>query len=102
MPSSYNDEKQDIEREGADLKKGSTHHATVAAAGVDDAVKLTLKEGSGQPLDPEAALKLRKKIDRHLLPLMMILYGVQLMDKTTLGSSAILGIRTDTHLDANQ
>ncbi|CAE6333014.1 unnamed protein product [Rhizoctonia solani] len=100
MPSSY-DEKKDVERESADIKKEPAHHITVAAVGVDDAVRLTLGKGTGQPLDPEAALKLRKKIDRHLLPLMMILYWVQFMDKTTLGSSAILGIRTDTHLDAN-
>ncbi|GAB1521883.1 hypothetical protein RhiTH_004982 [Rhizoctonia solani] len=100
MSSPYN-EKKDIERESADLKKDPAHHVTVVAAGVDDAVRLTLGQGTGQPLDPEAALKLRKKIDRHLLPLMMILYWVQFMDKTTLGSSAILGIRADTHLDAN-
>ncbi|QRW17894.1 major facilitator superfamily transporter [Rhizoctonia solani] len=101
MSSPYN-EKKDIERESADLKKDPAHHVTVVAAGVDDAVRLTLGQGTGQPLDPEAALKLRKKIDRHLLPLMMIrvilgtIYG-----QDTLGSSAILGIRADTHLDAN-
>jgi hypothetical protein len=71
MPSSY-DEKKDVERESADIKKEPAHHITVAAVGVDDAVRLTLGKGTGQPLDPEAALKLRKKIDRHLLPLMMI------------------------------
>lgn len=101
MNPSY-DEKRDLERESADLKKTPSHHVTVTAAVVDDALRLTMKQGSAQPLTPEAALKLRKKIDRHILPLMMILYWVQFMDKTTLGSSAILGIRTDTHLDANQ
>lgn len=66
------DEKRDLERESADLKKTPSHHVTVTAAGVDDALRLTLKQGSSQPLSPEAALKLRKKIDKHILPLMMI------------------------------
>lgn len=101
MDLSY-DEKRDIERESADLKKVSAQHVRVAPAGVDDALRLTMKQTSNEPLTSEAALKLRKKIDWHLLPLMMILYWVQFMDKTTLGNSAILGIREDNHLDVNQ
>ncbi|KDN37345.1 hypothetical protein RSAG8_10233, partial [Rhizoctonia solani AG-8 WAC10335] len=58
-------------------------------------------QAPSEPIAPEVALKLRKMIDMHLLPLMMILYWVQFMDKTTLGNSAILGIRADTHLNAN-
>ncbi|KAG6820122.1 hypothetical protein H0H93_005128 [Arthromyces matolae] len=48
-------------------------------------------------LDPSEALRVRKKIDYHILPMM-----VQYMDKVTLGSSAILGIREATHLSTNQ
>ncbi|WVQ76152.1 hypothetical protein IAR50_005805 [Cryptococcus sp. DSM 104548] len=46
----------------------------------------------------EMSAKIRRKCDLHLLPLMMLLYFVQFTDKTTLGSSAILGIKTDTNL----
>ncbi|KAJ6557506.1 MFS general substrate transporter [Mycena capillaripes] len=53
-------------------------------------------------LEPLEALRLRKKIDRHILPLMCLLYWMQYMDKTTLGSSAILGIREATNLSTNQ
>ncbi|KZV92894.1 MFS general substrate transporter [Exidia glandulosa HHB12029] len=53
-------------------------------------------------LDPAEAERVRKKIDRHILPLMMILYWVQFMDKTTLGNSAILGIQQSNHLTTNQ
>ncbi|CCO32369.1 hypothetical protein RSOLAG1IB_10200 [Rhizoctonia solani AG-1 IB] len=101
MSLPYN-EKRDIERSSSDIKKDPQHHVIVTSATVDNALRQTMNHVSGEPLTPEAALKLRKKIDRHLLPLMMILYWVQFMDKTTLGNSAILGIRTDTHLDANQ
>ncbi|EPQ50298.1 MFS general substrate transporter [Gloeophyllum trabeum ATCC 11539] len=36
------------------------------------------------------------------MPMMCILYWIQFMDKTTLGSSAILGIREATHLTTNE
>ncbi|KAJ7268564.1 major facilitator superfamily domain-containing protein [Mycena rebaudengoi] len=72
----------------------------VAVTEVDTgAALLSKKQGE---LDPVEALRIRRKIDRHILPLMCILYWIQYMDKTTLGSSAILGIRESTHLTTNQ
>ncbi|KAF8480338.1 MFS general substrate transporter [Russula ochroleuca] len=72
-------------------------------------------------LDPGESLRIRWKIDRHILPLMCILYwyrplqvsfyysllivfycSIQFMDKATLGSASILGILKATHLTANQ
>ncbi|GAW05484.1 MFS general substrate transporter [Lentinula edodes] len=59
-------------------------------------------------LDPAEASRIRKKIDcKHifsyvLMPLMCTLYFIQYLDKSTLGSSSILGILTATHLDANE
>ncbi|CAE6433130.1 unnamed protein product [Rhizoctonia solani] len=94
------DEKRDIKRPSSDIKKDSGH-VRVTATEVDDALRQTMGQAPKEPITPEIALKLRRKIDRHLLPLMMILYWVQFMDKTTLGNSAILGIRTDAHLSAN-
>lgn len=77
MGPSYH-EKADVEHDSADLKKVSSHHVQVTATGVDDAVRLTMKQGSGAPLDPKAALQLRKKIDRHVLPLMMICMSINI------------------------
>ncbi|KAJ1304941.1 hypothetical protein OPQ81_006074 [Rhizoctonia solani] len=96
------DEKRDLERSSSDIKKESGHYVRASAAAVDDALWRTMRQAPSESLTPEVALKLRKKIDKHLLPLMMILYWIQFMDKTTLGNSAILDIRTDTHLDTNE
>ncbi|THH32217.1 hypothetical protein EUX98_g1977 [Antrodiella citrinella] len=52
--------------------------------------------------DSEESIRIRNKIDRHIMPLMCVLYWIQYMDKTTLGSSAILGIQEATHLSTNQ
>ncbi|ATY62811.1 vitamin H [Cordyceps militaris] len=39
-----------------------------------------------------------RKIDRNLMPLLFISYALQFFDKTSLGYTAILGIREDTKL----
>ncbi|KAN0129723.1 major facilitator superfamily [Lactarius tabidus] len=59
-----------------------------------------LVAGVTSPLDPEESLRIRRKIDKHIMPLMCS--EIQFMDKTTLGSSAILGIQKATHLTTNQ
>ncbi|KAK6974620.1 putative major facilitator superfamily transporter protein [Favolaschia claudopus] len=43
-----------------------------------------------------------RKVDRILLPLMWICYGIQQADKTSLANQAIFGIRSDTQLKGQQ
>ncbi|KAG2054091.1 hypothetical protein BDR06DRAFT_982503 [Suillus hirtellus] len=51
-----------------------------------------LVAGLTSTLDPDEALRIRRKIDGHNMPLMYVAHRVQFMDKTTLCSAAILGI----------
>ncbi|KAI0647523.1 MFS general substrate transporter [Trametes meyenii] len=67
----------------------------LVAHDVDVAAELTA--GSDFVLDPEEAARVRRKIDRHLMPLMCILYMMQFADKTTLGQSAVLGLLNGPH-----
>ncbi|KAH9958006.1 major facilitator superfamily domain-containing protein [Russula dissimulans] len=83
--------------EKSDQKRG---HLSIDSQQVDTGAQLAAS--IQLPLDPRESLRIRRKIDRHLLPLMCTLYWIQFMDKTTLGSSAILGIRQATHLTTNQ
>ncbi|KAI0446935.1 MFS general substrate transporter [Xylaria telfairii] len=46
--------------------------------------------------------KLKRKIDRYLLPLMWLCYGIQQTDKTSLGIQATFGLREDTGLVGQQ
>ncbi|KAL1746307.1 major facilitator superfamily domain-containing protein [Schizophyllum fasciatum] len=94
-PGAYDDTKSLSASE-----KKDDHHVEVSVAQVDTAAALVA--GQEHPLEPKEAARIRKKIDWHILPLMMILYWVQFMDKTTLGNSAILGIREDAHLSTSQ
>ncbi|EUC65950.1 MFS general substrate transporter [Rhizoctonia solani AG-3 Rhs1AP] len=57
----------------------------------------------GDPIvDDISADNVRRKIDRNILPLMMSLYGVQYLDKATLGRAAVLGFIEDNNLSVNQ
>ena len=54
--------------------------------------------GSALLKDPVQLKKLVKKIDLTIAPLLAAVYFLQFLDKTTLSYTAIMGIRTDTHL----
>ncbi|KAK7045193.1 MFS general substrate transporter [Favolaschia claudopus] len=81
--------------------KGTAHDVSVSVENVDTGAIVAAGVDSAQ-LDPAEAIRIRKKIDRHILPLMCVLYWVQFMDKTTLGNAAILGIKQGAHLTTDQ
>nr|GAT56421.1 MFS general substrate transporter [Mycena chlorophos] len=76
------------------------HMVSVRTEEVDTGAALVA--GKTDELDATEAARILRKIDWHILPLMCILYWIQFMDKTTLGSAAILGIEQAAHLSTNQ
>lgn len=48
--------------------------------------------------DPVQLKRLVRKIDLTIAPLLAAVYFLQFLDKTTLSYTAVMGIRTDTHL----
>lgn len=48
--------------------------------------------------DPKSLARLVRKIDFTIAPLLACVYFLQFLDKTTLSYTAVMGIRTDTHL----
>jgi hypothetical protein len=55
-------------------------------------------EGTAILEDPAQLKKLVRKIDLTIAPLLAAVYFLQFLDKTTLSYTAVMGIRTDTHL----
>ncbi|KAJ7907544.1 major facilitator superfamily domain-containing protein [Mycena leptocephala] len=95
MSSSSVDKHSDEKQEAVDV--------SVVQVSVDDIdTGAVLASSVDAELDPAEALRIRKKIDRHILPLMCVLYWVQFMDKTTLGNAAVLGIKQGAHLTTDQ
>ncbi|KAJ7085782.1 major facilitator superfamily domain-containing protein [Mycena belliarum] len=77
-------------------------HAGAMAVKVTDVDVAARLAGSNVKLEPEAAAKLRRKIDLYLMPLMCLMYLMTFADKTTLGQAAVLGLQQGTHLSQNQ
>ena len=48
--------------------------------------------------DEGRSKKLLRKIDWAILPCMIVTYFLQFLDKTTIGYTAVMGLREDTHL----
>ncbi|KAJ6530075.1 major facilitator superfamily domain-containing protein [Mycena vulgaris] len=76
-------------------KHGYSDEVEVTAREIDTGAELLY--GKHGELDPQEAERVKKKIDLHLLPLM-----IQFMDKATLGNAAILGIIKSTDLTTDQ
>lgn len=55
-------------------------------------------EGNAILEDPVQLKRLVRKIDFTIAPLLASVYFLQFLDKTTLAYTAVMGIRTDTHL----
>ncbi|GMM42478.1 allantoate permease [Hanseniaspora uvarum] len=66
----------------------------VLTGDVDDAMKYA-DEIRDFEFTPEEEKKLVRKLDLCLLPIMGLSYSLQFLDKTSIGSAAILGLRTD-------
>ena len=56
------------------------------------------EEGNAILEDPVRRKRLIRKIDFTIAPLLAAVYFLQFLDKTTLSYTAVMGIRTDTHL----
>ncbi|KAI5860179.1 major facilitator superfamily transporter allantoate [Durotheca rogersii] len=65
----------------------------------DEALKLVAaRQGEAIVWTPKEERRLLRKIDRHLMPFLCIVYGLNYLDKTTLSYASVMGIKTDIHL----
>lgn len=66
--------------------------------GQDEALKYV--NLTAMVIDEETDKRIRRNIDRRLLPWMCILYLLQYLDKTSLSYSAAMNIKADTSMSA--
>ncbi|KAK5023896.1 hypothetical protein LTS07_009021 [Exophiala sideris] len=100
-----NDEKQhgiNAEQPKVDMDTNSIElhkSVTVDTLHNDEAVKVLANYDGDQSWEEEEEKRLRRKIDRKLLPILCLTYAVQYYDKSMLSQAAIFGLRTDLHLE---
>ncbi|KAI0122569.1 MFS general substrate transporter [Daldinia grandis] len=68
----------------------------------DDKVAIDHKEGLPPQYTDEEYNRLKRKVDRYLLPLMWLCHGLQQVDKACVGTQATFGLREDTGLVGQQ
>ncbi|OTA56014.1 major facilitator superfamily transporter [Hypoxylon sp. EC38] len=72
-------------------------------AGADAALQLLQETGNlQQTLDPEVNRRLVRRIDKHIMPLICIIYFLQYIDKTAISYASVTGIKESTGLEGNQ
>jgi hypothetical protein len=74
-------------------------HVTVDTIHNDEAVKVLAAYGGSEHWEPQEEKRLVRKIDRRLLSILCITYGLQYYDKAMLSQAAIFGLRTDLNLE---
>ncbi|KAH9900158.1 MFS general substrate transporter [Xylariomycetidae sp. FL2044] len=69
----------------------------------DEALKLVAAhEGESLVLSADEAKRLLRKIDRNMMPLLCIVYGLNYLDKTTLSYASVMGLQKDIHISGSQ
>ncbi|KAI0110780.1 MFS general substrate transporter [Nemania sp. FL0031] len=85
-----------------DQSKDPEKHPSPESSEKASIVECDVEDVTAPEYSEEEYNKLKKKIDRYLLPLMWLCYGIQQTDKTSLGTQATFGLREDTGLVGQQ
>ena len=104
-------ERNSIEMDNSDSAKPIDHnHAeTVETMGIDiplggrDRAAQLLKEaGHSVIVTPEENKRILRKIDLAILPIILVIYCLQSLDKTALSYASVFGLIDDLHLEGQQ
>jgi MFS family permease len=74
---------------------------TPSATGLDETYNLYRKEDI-QNVDQQEANRVLRKIDLHILPLLMTTYMLQYLDKSSINFASVFGLQKGTHLHGQQ
>ncbi|KAI1150588.1 MFS general substrate transporter [Nemania diffusa] len=75
---------------------------TLASSKDLDETYSTYRQQDAQDIDPQDARRVVRKIDTHLLPLLMGTYLLQYLDKTSINSASVFGLQQGTNLHGQQ
>jgi hypothetical protein len=70
---------------------------TVSSEDLDETYELYKKQDASN-IDPQEARRVLRKIDLHVLPLLMVSYMLQYLDKSSINFASVYGLQTGTHL----
>ncbi|KAG9098534.1 hypothetical protein FRC06_006241 [Ceratobasidium sp. 370] len=71
-------------------------------AGAHGDAALAILSGTAPDITPEQDAAVLRKVDRWLIPVMLMVYFLQQLDKSSLSYTSVFGIVSDTHLVGSQ
>lgn len=83
------------------LNSGEVQEVSDTPAGADIALEIAAKH-QGVEITPSEEKKLLRKIDRHLMPFLVLSYFLQFLDKSALSQSSVFGLDKDLNLHGQQ
>lgn len=92
----------DPEQELVDAPKPSNDASPPAPAGRDKAAQFLKQAGRQITVDPSENARVLRRIDLRLLPILLTVYCLQSLDKTSLSYASVFGIIEDTGLRGDQ
>lgn len=94
------DDSKNIASEITPVPKSNTD---LPATGRDKAAQF-LKQANQSAIvvTPSENARILRKIDLHILPIILFVYCLQSLDKTTLSYASVFGLIADTHLEGEQ
>jgi hypothetical protein len=60
------------------------------------------RQQDAREVDPDEAKRVLRKIDLHIMPLLMGTYMLQYLDKASINFASVFGLIEDNHLSGNQ
>jgi hypothetical protein len=81
--------------------------ATPPASPTENVVPSKLEDGhisqtSSTAIDPIVEARVRRKLDKHLIPLLSALYLLAFLDRSNIGNARIAGMEKDLNLDSDE
>lgn len=78
-----------------------SHVASVESDGLDDAYHV-YKESADVPVEAAEDRKVRRRIDLQIMPLLVITYTLQYLDKNSLNFASVYGLQKATGLNSQR
>ncbi|BFZ63539.1 hypothetical protein YB2330_004664 [Saitoella coloradoensis] len=95
-------EKKVVPTRDVEIEKGEVESLKLDGKDIDQAAAFLANAEQYPPLTPEAEKKLKRKIDRYMIPMLFLTATLGAVDKVAQSTAAIYGLRSDTHLVGQQ
>jgi hypothetical protein len=91
-------EKESVTADRGSIDNGTTDETkSVSSKDLDETYEVYRRQDA-RNIDPQEARRVLRRVDFHILPLLMGTYMLQYLDKSSINFAAVFGLEDGTHL----